>query len=49
MADAPGSRSALPGAMWTVFAFSEGDPDALHRALEAALENPHRYELRAPE
>ncbi|WP_441255907.1 hypothetical protein [Tardiphaga sp. 285_C5_N1_2] len=35
---------------WTMFAFSEGDPDALHRALEATLEKlRHRYELRAPE
>jgi hypothetical protein len=35
---------------WTMFAFSEGNPDALHRALEATLEKlRHRYELRAPE
>jgi hypothetical protein len=35
---------------WTMFAFSEGDPEALHRALEATLEKlRRRYELRAPE
>jgi hypothetical protein len=53
MADAPAAIPTdppLPGAMWTMFAFSEGDPDALHRALEATLEKlRHRYELRAPE